>query len=143
VFSSVVRREGESLMARGLAGLVQVAVVALLVAACAAAPLPKQPWVSDATPAATARVPYVGEAGQQAYREYLSLPLPRAFAVSASGHYAMASGTVTGDLDVSTDPKLRALDDCRRRARAVCWLYAIDGAVVLSVKPVPTGAGAE
>jgi len=130
-------------VSRGIATFIPLLVAALQLGGCASAPR-KQRWApgSAAEPSAQPRVPYLGEDGQQAYREYLWLPLPRAFAVSASGRYAMASGTVTGDLDRPTDPKIRALDECRRRAGAVCWLYSIDESVVLSESP-PPGAGVQ
>ncbi len=89
-------------------------------------------------PAAAAKLPGLGEAGQQRYREYLSLPKPRAFAISRDGHYGFASGTNPMDVSMPADPKLRALDLCKRFARAECTLYSIDDQVVFSAPAAAT-----
>ncbi len=85
----------------------------------------------EPTPAAP-RVPYLGEEGQQKYQEYLSRPLPRAFAISESGHYGAAFGTKPANKSMSADPKRRALQYCRQRSRSECVLYSVDDQVVFS-----------
>lgn len=81
-------------------------------------------------PGADGRVPGLNEVGQKKYRDYLSFPRPRAFAISRDGHCGFASGTTPRDASLPSDPKLRALEFCRRFARAECELYAVDDQVV-------------
>jgi dienelactone hydrolase len=76
-------------------------------------------------------IPYVSEAGREAYRHYLSQSLPRAFAVSASGAWSWAED---GD-----DPPSRALDACQKNSKTPCQLYAVDQTVVWTA-PENTGA---
>jgi dienelactone hydrolase len=67
-------------------------------------------------------LPYLDQKGREAYREFLKQPLPRAFAMSASGAWSWAED---GD-----DPKSRVLADCEKRSGSPCELYAVDDSVV-------------
>lgn len=87
-------------------------------------------------PGVNGLVPGLSEAGQKKYRDYLTFPRPRAFAISRSGHYGLASGTTPRDPSLPTDPTLRALEVCRRLARAECTLYSVDDQVVYR-EPAP------
>jgi hypothetical protein len=116
----------------------------------AAAATSAPPNGSDAAarrPAAAADVPGLSRTGQRRYRQYLSLPKPRAFAISADGHYGLASGTDPVDASMPADPKLRALESCERAARADCTLYSVDDEIVFSAPaaepPVATAPAGE
>lgn len=76
-------------------------------------------------------IPYVSATGREAYRNYLSQSLPRAFAVSSSGAWSWAED---GD-----DPPSRALDACQKNSKTPCHLYAVDQTVVWTA-PENTGA---
>ncbi|WP_161603784.1 dienelactone hydrolase family protein [Noviherbaspirillum massiliense] len=67
-------------------------------------------------------VPYLRDRGRQQYKEFLSKPLPRAFALSSSGAWSWAED---GD-----DPPSQVLADCQKTSQAPCKLYAVDNAVV-------------
>ncbi len=75
-------------------------------------------------------VPYLSDAGREDYRAWLRLAKPRAFALSASGHYALTSGTKPKDPMLPTDPGKRALMLCTAAAKEACRLYAVNGEVV-------------
>jgi hypothetical protein len=90
-------------------------------------------------PGANGLVPGLSEAGQKKYRDYLTFPKPRAFAIARDGHYGLASGTVPRDPSLPTDPTLRALEVCRRLAKAECTLYSVDDQVVYR-EPAPPAA---
>lgn len=67
-------------------------------------------------------VPYVKQDGRIGYDRFLQAPLPRAFAISESGRWVIASG---GESPVEV-----ALDVCQKRADAPCSIYAVDQNVV-------------
>ena len=73
----------------------------------------------------TSRLPVRPE-GRDRFLHYLTLPSPKAFAVSAAGGWRFFSG----DPDVMT----RALDRCARDG-ATCWLYAVDDQIVWDAAP--------
>lgn len=75
-------------------------------------------------------VPHLSARGREAYREWLKLQQPRAFALSADGHYASTSGTKPRDTSLPADPKERALAVCGRAAKLPCRLYAVNDKVV-------------
>jgi dienelactone hydrolase len=79
-------------------------------------------------------VPYLGENGRAAYREYLAKMTPRAFAVSASGAWCWA--------EEGEDPDTRALATCAAKSRQPCQLYSVDDYVVWPGKAGSGGAGA-
>jgi dienelactone hydrolase len=67
-------------------------------------------------------VPYLQEKGRDAYRVFLTKPMPRAFAVSSSGAWSWAED---GD-----DPPARVLANCQKNSVQPCKLYAVDDYVV-------------
>jgi hypothetical protein len=104
-----------------------VAALALLLSAAAfgeGAPPSGPPTASG--------VPYLAEAGQRRYEQYLRMPLPRAFAISESGAYGVAAGDNAKYPSRPADPKLRALELCREAAGTECLLYSVDNEVVFA-----------
>lgn len=67
------------------------------------------------------RVPYLRMFGRSAYRKFLEISSPRAFAVGPDGAYGWANG------DNATD---RALEYCFKNTKRECKLYAVDSEVV-------------
>jgi hypothetical protein len=84
--------------------------------------------------AAEGGVPFLGEAGQRRYRQYLSASSPKAFAIGESGAYGVAVGAVPSNSRRAADVKLRALEFCREvlPEGPECRLYAVDNEVVLA-----------
>jgi dienelactone hydrolase len=68
------------------------------------------------------KVPHVSDKGREGYQVFLSKQQPRAFAVSEAGAWGWAEA---GD-----DPLQRALDNCNKRSKEQCRLYAVDDQVV-------------
>jgi hypothetical protein len=77
-----------------------------------------------------ASVPYLTERGREGYREWLTRPLPRAFAVSAEGVWSATWSRVPLNAAMPTDPAERALLQCNARSRTQCRLFAVDKEVV-------------
>ncbi|MBI2769412.1 MAG: hypothetical protein HYX47_07310 [Burkholderiales bacterium] len=76
-------------------------------------------------------IPYLSDKGREAYREYLTRPTPKAFALSASGYWFSAWTLVPIDKTMPTDPVERAVFGCNRAGSPTpCKLYAVNGAVV-------------
>jgi len=74
-------------------------------------------------------VPWLNDKGRDAYRQFLTRHLPRAFVLSPSGVFAISDG--------GFDPTARALTLCRE-AGVTCEPYAVDGRVVWTgAKEVP------
>jgi dienelactone hydrolase len=72
------------------------------------------------------RVP-LRDAGRERYRHYLSLPAPKAFAITEQGGWFMAAD----------DPDaMRSVQALCRGAGVRCWLYAVDDEVVWAADPV-------
>ena len=67
-------------------------------------------------------LPHLTASGREAYRHYLDLPVPRAFAMSDSGAWSWAED---GD-----DPSSRAIAACQKNSKTACRLYSIDQDVV-------------
>ena len=67
----------------------------------------------------------VSEKSRSRYLEFLALPLPRAFAISADGSAAFASGSAA---------MADVLNTCEREGKT-CWLYAVDDRVVWQSDP--------
>jgi dienelactone hydrolase len=78
-------------------------------------------------------VPYMGERGRAAYREYLSKMSPRAFALSPSGAWCWA--------EEGEDPDARALATCEKKGGQPCKLYSVDENVVWHAAPSPLPEG--
>ena len=83
-------------------------------------------------------LPFKTETVRKIYRQWLDLPLPRAFAFSSEKVIATA-GLDPADVTEPTDPSDRALARCRRISKTPCQLYAVDN-VVVWVKPADTAA---
>lgn len=64
----------------------------------------------------------LGVKGQAAFKNFLSQPFPRAFAVSVSGAWSWAED---GD-----DPAQAALQQCQKHAKDTCQLYAVNDQLV-------------
>lgn len=75
-------------------------------------------------------VPYLSDKGRENYREWLTRPTPKAFAISSAGHWFGAWSIKPGDPSHPTDPSERALFVCAQRAQMPCKLYAVNGSVV-------------
>jgi dienelactone hydrolase len=67
-------------------------------------------------------VPFLGEHGRVAYREYLAKLTPRAFAVAPNGGWCWA--------EEGEDPDGRALAACQQKSGQACKLYSVDDNVV-------------
>lgn len=65
----------------------------------------------------------MGDNGKAAYREFLKINMPRAFAVADSGEAAMASG--------DCHAAYKALQKCQELSGKACKLYALDDQIVL------------
>ena len=96
--------------------------------------LPRLPDTHFAPLRDAAALPYMDGKGRAAYREFLRQPLPRAFALSASGAWSWAED---GD-----DPKAKVLADCRKVSVTPCRLYAVNDRVVWRAAPPQLAAGA-
>ncbi len=75
------------------------------------------------------KLPVQSEQARAGYQTFLSRPLPRAFAISADGHWWESWGEVRGD-PFANEPAGRAVRNCEKRAQQRCVLYAQDLAVV-------------
>lgn len=82
-------------------------------------------------------VPYLTERGRKGYQEWLTYPLPRAFAIAPNGYFWQAATTRPKDPDMPVDPSERALLGCERAAKQRCKLYAVNNAVVWVKEPSP------
>jgi len=91
-------------------------------------------------------VPHLGPKGREAYREWLTRPHPRAFAVAPNGHFFTAWSTKPTDTTLPADPKERSVVGCERSAKMPCKLYAVNDKVVWDAEPMapraPAVAGA-
>lgn len=82
------------------------------------------------------RVPFLNDTKQQRFRgDFLSAPLPRAFAISDNGFLGVASGTTRDDPVGIADPQERALAFCRQVANKPCVIYAVDNEVLYQPPP--------
>ncbi len=100
----------------------------------AVAPAPALPKSDFARVDDIAAVPFVGEGGRAAYREYLGKATPRAFAVSASGAWCWA--------EEGEAPDTRALANCQEKSKQPCQLYSVDDYVVYRGQPTATATAA-
>jgi hypothetical protein len=80
-------------------------------------------------------VPLLSDRGRAGYREYLSRPTPKAFAIAANGYWSYAWSLTPADTSMPKDPTERVLVTCERAARMPCRLYAVNGAVVWTRDP--------
>ena len=86
-----------------------------------------------------AAVPKLGAAGQASYRDFLSVNLPRAFAVGSGGAFGFSGGN--GTIEAA---RTKALDSCAAKGGTDCAIYAENLDVVwpglLSRTAPPPGA---
>lgn len=87
-------------------------------------------------------IPYLSDRGRQGYREYLTKPTPKAFAISPTGYWYSAWTLRSADPTLPSDPSERAVEGCTRAAKTPCRLYAENGAVVWRKEPSPTASTA-
>ena len=73
-------------------------------------------------------VPFLKEKGRDGYKEFLSKPTPRAFAIAPNGAWAFGFRTVPGSRQ--PDVVAFAMATCNRRGNGECKLYALDDRVV-------------
>lgn len=98
--------------------------------AVASAVDPGQPVKSPAGLAVGAQIPYLKAHGQAYFKEFLTKPLPRAFAIADNAHFAAAWGARPKDPSRPVDIRERALYNCREVAHKECVLYMVDNEVV-------------
>jgi hypothetical protein len=79
-------------------------------------------------------VPYLQQGGREAYRNFLTKSLPRAFAVSSTGAWSWAED---GD-----NPAEQVLESCQKSSDSPCKLYAVNDYVVWSDTPQTTRVAA-
>ncbi|HET7200916.1 MAG TPA: hypothetical protein VFI80_08925 [Burkholderiales bacterium] len=72
-------------------------------------------------------LPFLSEKGRNAYREFLSRSMPRAFAIAPNGAWGSSSLRLPGG---RADVLENAMEFCNRRGNGQCKLYALDGHVV-------------
>jgi hypothetical protein len=102
--------------------------------AAAANGSPAKPDTSATNPVNDADKLPLSKEGRDEYRQWLTKPLPRAFAVAANGVWLAAWGTKPQNTALPTNPSERALQACQNRAKEACKLYAVDNEVVWGVK---------
>src|SRR6266853_2006316 len=90
--------------------------------------VPGQTTIGSAPLGKVDAVPFLREKGRDAYKEFLSKPTPRAFAIAPNGAWAFGFRTVPG----SRQPDVvgYAMATCNRRGNGECKLYALDERVV-------------
>jgi hypothetical protein len=76
-------------------------------------------------------VPYLTNSGRDAYREYLSKPSPKAFAIATNSAAYSVWGKAK-DMSLPADVGERAVVLCERVAKRTCQLYAVDDRVVFT-----------
>jgi hypothetical protein len=95
---------------------------------------PAKPDTSGSNPLNDAEKVPLSKEGRDEYRQWLTKPLPRAFAVAANGVWLAAWGTKPQNTALPSNPAERAMLACQNRAKEACKLYAVDNEVVWSVK---------
>lgn len=86
-------------------------------------------------------VPYLGDRGRARYREYLTWPTPKAFAITPTGYFGYTKGLKPSTPGDPTDPSLRALAVCERLGQGPCKLYAVNSSVVWAKELSPPTVG--
>jgi hypothetical protein len=112
--------------------------MAVAAAASAAANPPAQPARKFTPPADGSfahiedidRLPYANDRMREAYRAFLSRPLPRAFVISEGGEWQMASGPQMPTPAGPATPLAIAQRECMRSRSGRCFAYAVDNRVV-------------
>lgn len=83
---------------------------------------PRPPRTEFAATEDIRAVPYLDERRREAYRKFLQMPYPRAFAIASTGNVGWAYEGV--------DPLDTALANCEKVATIPCSLYVVDDDVV-------------
>lgn len=73
-----------------------------------------------------ASVPFLDASGQARFREFLTRPLPRAFAIATTGQSFSAWGRTPARAGDPVDVSARALLRCGETAGRQCMLYMVD-----------------
>lgn len=89
-----------------------------------------QASTASAAESANSPVPHLKPRGQENFRQFLTKPLPRAFAISDTAYFAAAWGALPKDPSKPIDTSARALQTCREAAGKECALYMVDYEVV-------------
>lgn len=87
-------------------------------------------------------IPYLGEKGREAYRNWLNKAPPKAFAISADRTYGETRSTVSREPDLPSDPRERAMKLCEKFAKQPCKFYAINNSVVWPIAEAGAAASA-
>jgi hypothetical protein len=100
---------------------------------------------AEATPShpidPNAPVPFLNAARQAKFKEFLTKPMPRAFAISTNGHYG---NSWTDSKSSNRDRRDVALSNCKEVAGIDCQLYAVDDRLVYAGPPAqPVQAAAQ
>ncbi len=83
-------------------------------------------------------VPFLRDSGREAYKDFLTKPMPRAFAIAPSGAFGLSNQSAQGSYQIDSrfsyrdqfDAVESAMDACNSRAQGACKPYAIDDHVV-------------
>ncbi len=111
----------------------EVPVAAAAIVAPAPVPVPApRPLASAPDADAHSLALFAGRTAdmQAAYEEFLGKGLPRAFAVSVDGHFAIAYGARASGGGYAADVPARAMEYCQLGGGQGCTLFAVDGKVV-------------
>ena len=123
--SAALTLVGVTMLPAGMTGL---PALRLPTTSPSAPPPPAAASPPDAAPSATppapvtdaTAVPYLNEPGRAAYRMWLNLNVPRAFAIAPNGRY----GWQTGGRTTPEALRTQALDQCAMNGTKGCTLYA-------------------
>jgi hypothetical protein len=75
-------------------------------------------------------IPFIGGGCRKFYtEEWLKFAMPRAFAISQTGHCHSGTG-FTPPNGANKDPAIRAVEACSAKANTPCQLYAVDNNIV-------------
>ena len=130
----VVQAAAPAMAAKPVAVPVPVAVPAPAPLAAASNGSPAKPDTSASNPVNDADKLPLSKEGRDEYRQWLTKPLPRAFAVAANGVWLATWGTKPQNTALPSNPAERAMLACLTRAKEACKLYAVDNEVVWGVK---------
>ena len=86
-------------------------------------------------------IPFISDRGREGYRDWLTRPTPRAFAISDKGFWSGTWGLKPLNPEDPNDPVERALGRCAKASNSICKIYAVNGAVVYSKDAQPAVAG--
>ncbi len=75
-------------------------------------------------------VPFLRDSGREAYREFITRSVPRAFAIAPSGAFGWAIQPGQVSYRNPSDVVETAMERCNSRANGTCRLYALDDRVV-------------